>query len=186
MAKIPDDLITHISSEKFERYVESFISQLGHPLTNFQVLHNTKMKVYDGTYQIDVKATFEALGSDFVVLIECKHHNSPIKREVVELLYNRIKSTGSHKGMVFSTSKFQSGALEFAEAHGIALVRVIEGKFTYFTKSSDSQNYEPPPWADIPEFVGEFNYNENGNETTSYLQKGHMEPIQLFMFGVLK
>jgi restriction system protein len=186
MPKIPDNIITEISPRKFEILVKAFISELGHNLKKFQAYHDVKVKAHDGTYQIDVKATFEALGSDFIVLIECKHHKSSVKREVVEILYNRLQSSGSQKGMIFSTSKFQSGALKFAEAHGIALVRLIEGKFTYSTKSVDGPKHEPPPWANIPEYVGEFNYIENGRRTTSYLQKGYMEPLQLFIFGILK
>jgi hypothetical protein len=40
------------------------------------------------------------------------------------VLEQKLQSTGSQKGMIFSTSPFQSGAIEFATAHGIALVHV--------------------------------------------------------------
>jgi hypothetical protein len=42
---------------------------------------------------------------------------------------------------MFSTSHFQSGALEYAKTHGIALVFVTEGRLTIEHKSAD----ELPP-----------------------------------------
>src|SRR5262249_23447663 len=87
-------------------------------------------------YEIDVTARFKALG-DMLVLIECKHHKNPIKREVVQVLYDKLRALGAQKGMIFSTVKFQKGAIEFAQAHGIALVLVANGATMYVTKSFD-------------------------------------------------
>jgi len=68
--------------------------------------------------------------------------------------------------------------MKFANEHGIALIRIIEGKYTYFTKGVDSQNFEPPPWADIPKYVGEF----IDNNSITYLQKGYMDSLDEFLF----
>jgi restriction system protein len=51
---------------------------------------------------------------------------------------------------VFSTSGFQSGALEFAQTHGIATVQLADGRSSYFTKAY-GQEFEPPPW--LPRFA---------------------------------
>jgi restriction system protein len=47
--------------------------------------------------------------------------------------------------MIFSTSGFQKGALEYAAAHGIATITFIDGKSTYETRAMNSQPVEPPP-----------------------------------------
>ena len=41
---------------------------------------------------------------------------------------------GAHKGVLVATSAFQSGAIEFARTHGIALVTVTEGRFDFATR----------------------------------------------------
>jgi hypothetical protein len=49
----------------------------------------------------------------------------------------RSKASALTKAMV-STARFQSGALEFAKVHGIALVSVTEGRFTFETRAMGS------------------------------------------------
>ena len=93
------------------------------------------MKAHDGTYEIDIKATFGALGTEIVVLVECKRHKSSIKRDVVQVIHDKIYSLGAHKGIIFSTSSFQQGDIDYALEHGIATIQVIEGRLTYHTKA---------------------------------------------------
>jgi restriction system protein len=117
----------NISPERFEEEVEKLLRRSGIGLPEFKVQRLEKIQASDGVYEIDVTARFEVLGSSFLVLVECKHHKNPIKREVVQVLYDRIRAVGAHKGMIFSTASFQKGAVEFARAHKIALIKVIDG-----------------------------------------------------------
>ena len=95
-------------------------------LDNFVISHNEIVKAHDGDYQVDVYSEFTIFGgSKIKVLVECKQYNSPVKRERVELLYSRLQSTGAHKGILMTTAQFQSGALRFAEEHGITLIEVM-------------------------------------------------------------
>ena len=95
-------------------------------LDNFMISHNEIVKAHDGDYQVDVYSEFTIFGgSKIKVLVECKQYNSQVKRERVELLYSRLQSTGSHKGILMTTAQFQSGALRFAEKHGITLIEVM-------------------------------------------------------------
>ena len=55
--------------------------------------------------------------------------------------------------MVFATSGFQSGALEYAKVYGVATVTFVEGSFLYETKGAD-QNSPPPAWANLPLYAG--------------------------------
>ena len=142
-----------ISPTDFEILVKNWIEKCGDKLKSIDVRHNQNIKAHDSTYQIDVIAKFEALGADFIVLIECKKHNSPIPRTYVQLLHDNIRSIGAHKGMLFATTGFQSGAITYAKEHGIALIKISEGKASYETRSS-GVSLEPPPWADIPKHIG--------------------------------
>jgi len=107
---------------------------------NVEVKVRDRIKGEDGTYEFDATVRYEWGGMEFLIVVEAKRHAAPIKREVVQILRQKISSVGAHKGVLLSTSPFQSGALEFAKTHGIALVHVTEGRFTYMTKAAD-----PPP-----------------------------------------
>jgi restriction system protein len=161
----PPDYI-NLSPQEFELTVFDFLKDVGSKLEKFEIIHNSIESSHDGTYQIDIKANFEALGTNIKVIIECKKHNSPIKREVVQILRDKMQSLGAQKGIIFSTAKFQSGCIEYAEQHGIALVRIIEGKYSYETKSLDKTHVYYPP--DLPKYVGEFIYNVTETGYTQY------------------
>lgn len=177
--KTPENSNTEITPRDFEQLVREYLIQQGQPLKSFVATHDIKLKRTDGEYQIDVYAEFEYLGATFKVLVECKRHANKIKRETVQILHDKLRATGAQKGMLFSTSSFQEGAHIYAEANGIALIRVIEGRFTYFTKEEGSQQFVCPPWHDMPKYVGEL---RKGN-TTTYLQEGHFESLIYFLFG---
>jgi len=129
-----------MTPKEFEKLVRKFLIKKGAGIPTLEVLHDVKERVDEQEYQIDVKATYELLGGvQFVVLVECKHHKAPIKRDVVVILKDRLLETGSHKGIVFSTSPFQSGALEYGKRHGIALAQIIDGRANYLTKGQDKE-----------------------------------------------
>lgn len=117
-----------LSPEEFELGVKQLLESTAHGLQQFQTRHREVVRGVNGSYEIDVTARFRALDADFLVLVECKYGRKPITREVVQLVYDRVRSTGAHKGMVFATSHFQRGAIEYAQRHGIALVRVAKGE----------------------------------------------------------
>ena len=120
-----------LSPEEFERSVAEFLVGAGDGLTSFRVLHREHLSGPDGTYEVDVTARFEALGASFLVLVECKHQRRPVERDVVQVLRDRLSAVAAQKGILFSTSPFQSGAVQYAARHGIALVFVEDTRFTY-------------------------------------------------------
>jgi restriction system protein len=140
-----------LTPEEFERQVEHMLRRSGVGLRDFKVQRREKLAGADGVYEIDVTARFEALGADFLVLIECKHHRSPIKRDLVQVLRDRIQTIGAHKGMLFATTGYQRGALEYAAAHGIALVTIADGRASYHTRSRHGPVQYPPG---LPQYVG--------------------------------
>jgi len=140
-----------LTPQQFEIEVEQLLKKLGSgKLSDFMTNRLEVIQGADGEYEIDISVRFEALGGNFLVLVECKHHKNPIKRDVVQVLNDRVRSVGAQKGMIFSTAGFQRGAIEYAKQHGITLVKVADGKTSYFTRAEGPTIY--PEW--LPSYVG--------------------------------
>lgn len=129
-----------ITATEFEKFVAELLGATSLLLDNFKVTLHEVVSGVDGEYEFDATIRYELAGMEFLVLVECKRHKNPIKRELVQVLQQKVQSVGAHKGAMFSTVPYQSGALEFAKTHGIALVTVMEGRFTFEAKS-----VTPPP-----------------------------------------
>ncbi|HXQ68885.1 MAG TPA: restriction endonuclease [Pyrinomonadaceae bacterium] len=140
-----------LTPDQFEVAVKSLIKKSGFGLSHFSVQRLEKLKGSDGEYEIDVTARFRALGADFLVLVECKHYKHSVKRDVVQVLFDRLRAVGAHKGMIFSTAKFQNGAIKYAKVHGIALVQITDGQAAFASRSDDTSHLLP---ANVPEHVG--------------------------------
>lgn len=124
-----------MTPDEYEIGVRNVIAAKGETLSDFQVTLKEDMAGSDGEYEIDVVARFSILdGAEIVVLIECKHHKNPIKRELVQVLHSKLGSIGAHKAMMFTTAKYQRGAIEFAQEHGISLV-MFEKNIKYAVKA---------------------------------------------------
>jgi restriction system protein len=124
--------VSELTPERFEHQVKAWLESVAKPLEAFSAQHADSLTGADGEYAIDVTARFNALGgASFLLVVECKKHKNPIKREVVQVLHAKQQSLGAQKAMIFSTSSFQSGAIEYARKHGLALVQVISGQVIY-------------------------------------------------------
>ena len=123
-------------------------------LKEFNISHNKIIKASDGKYQIDVYAEFKAMGTIIKVLCECKKYKNRVGRDKVEILKSRLNSVGANKGILISTSDFQSGAIEFAKAHAITLIKVDNYNFEFISYSSGSNKIDN----DDPFFYAEKNW----------------------------
>ena len=147
-----------ITPGEFETFVAELLTAASPRVSRFRVEQHETIPGVDGTYDFDCTVRYELAGMEFLVLVEAKHHANPIKRELVQVLYQKVQSVGAHKGVMVSTAPYQRGALTFARTHGIALVTVTEGRFTFETRARD----QPPPLSredafnlyGIPTFVG--------------------------------
>lgn len=122
------DYVCSISPREFEEFCKELLKNYAaeEHLKDFNIEHDVKQEAPDGTYQLDILASFTALDVELKILCECKQYTSPVKRERVELLEGRLQSLGMHKGILLSTSGFQSGAIQYAKSHGIALIQVFD------------------------------------------------------------
>lgn len=145
--------LDQLSPIEFEALVKSWFEKVGNTLESFEVAHLETLPGADGEYAFDVTVRFRAFqGAQFLVLVECKKHKNPIKREIIQVLYDRLRSVGGHKGFVVATTSFQSGAVEYATQHGIALVQVVSGGVMYIRATADRERLPLPP--NIPRLVG--------------------------------
>ena len=147
-----EDPIT-LSPKEFELAVKGILDAAAGPLIRYESKHLEPLQGTDGEYAIDVTARFEALGADFLVLVECKQHKRKVERGDVQVLHSKVQSVGAQKGMLFSTAGFQAGAVAYADTHGIALVQIANGSSMWMTKSMGPPT-PPPPWVRLPTFVG--------------------------------
>jgi len=168
-----------VTPKEYEMQVVEWISQFGSDLNGFRVEHLVQLPGTGGEYEIDAVAEFSIFqGARIVVLVECKRYNRPVEREVVLSLISKLRDVGAHKAIIFSTSGFQRGALEYAAAKGIATITFIDGKSTYNTRSRFQLSVEPPPWINFPKYSGLFlSYHDNrlyssliGKESLDILQ----------------
>jgi restriction system protein len=129
----------YLTYEEFEIAVRNHIKAKGENLEGFEISPKREvLEGSDGEYEFDVVAKFTVFGeASILVLIECKKYSAtnPIKREKVQILYDKLRSVGGNKAMFFSTSKFQRGAIEYAQAHGISLVMFANNEITYAVKA---------------------------------------------------
>ncbi len=170
-----------ITSVQFELQVKRFMESTAGKLKDFQTVHRESMDGQDGTYEIDITARFKIFGADFLVLVECKNHKNHIKREHVQMLHAKQLSLSAQKAMLFATTPFQDGAVEYANQHGIALVQLASGETLYFTKSGN-----PAPLPDsLPSYVGWLiakHDRATDGVSHSLVAPGHPDALNKFLF----
>jgi restriction system protein len=155
--------------------VVRYLHSLKGTLTDFSVEHRPHVTGPDGEFELDALARFEALGAEFLVVVECKHHKSPVKRELVQVLRDRVRSLSAHKCMLFSTGGFQSGAIEYALSQKIALVHFTEGGPVYETKGYDQ------PIGPMKEYDAYFvSLNEKGDRVYHF---GNYSDVTAYLFA---
>jgi restriction system protein len=168
-----------------EQLVFDWLGEAGHGLEDFCVERRELVATPDGRYQIDVTARFRLLGLDFLLLVECKDHIRPVEREDVQVLADRKRATGAQKALLVATNGFQRGAVEYASVHGIALVRIVEGVFTYETRSAfQAGRPVPPPWANIQPFVGQLIYSEDTAIHVTVVERGGIKALADYLASV--
>ena len=129
----------NMSPTEFEQYTLFFLDKLfkERGIERYAIRHDVIKKGVDGNYQIDASVEFYVMGVKMLVLVECKHYKNPVEREQIQVLHDKIDSIGAHKGIFVTTSSYQSGAIQYAKKHGIALLAVVEGKLNYYVRSKD-------------------------------------------------
>jgi len=126
----------NLSPTEYEIAVKKVLSQQSGGLQDFVITHNEVLPAHDGEYEIDIVVRFTILGgAAMTVFVECKQHKRAIKRDLVLALDSKKGSLGAHKAITVSTATYQRGAIEYAKAHGISLIRLVDSKLNYAVKA---------------------------------------------------
>jgi restriction system protein len=142
-----------ISPKQFEELVCSWLAIGAQGLANLKVEHLRKVQGTGGEYAIDVAIEFTIFdGARMLILVECKHQKRPVEREQIMVLMAKVRDTGAQKGMIFSTSGFQKGALAYAQRYKIAAITVRDGRAVYSSKGFGPPFFVPSNKHDC--FVG--------------------------------
>jgi hypothetical protein len=111
----------------YEAFVASVVSdlKLSRDIRVFQqrefVGRHTGRKTF-----IDVSFEMDYSGFTVLFLVECKLYSRKVEVGDIEVFRTKIDDIGAHKGIVFSTIGFQSGAVQAAKAYGIGLARLSD------------------------------------------------------------
>lgn len=144
-----------ISPTEFEEQVLAWLQRsIGDESPPAKTTHQAIVTGPGGAYAVDILVELSILGgARLLVLVECKHHRRPVERDDVLALEAKIRDVGAHKGMLFSTSGFQSGAIKYSAERGIATVTVVSGQWLFETRGAERPP-PPPPWARLPRYAG--------------------------------
>jgi len=171
-----------ITPTEFEDQVHQWIISSLH-IAKSEVEHEATVHGGGGEYSIDILIRLMILGgANLNLYIECKHQIRPVERDEVIILEGKLRDTAAHKGMLFSTSGFQRGAIEYAAKHGIATISVIAGEWLYETKAIEPTP-SPPPWASIPRFAGERLSPTKRGLSTHTILSDNLDAINEFLTG---
>ncbi|MEV4055176.1 restriction endonuclease [Amycolatopsis sp. NPDC049688] len=179
-----------ITPDEFEGFVVGLLRSAEAEVDNLIVTSHEKIEVADGVYDFDATVRYEFAGMEFLILVEAKRHKNPVKRELVAVLYQKVVSVGAHKGVMISTAPYQSGAVKFAKSHGIALMTVTEGRFTFETKNASHgpsiSREEAVERFNLPVFVGHvYGIGENANSTNvTLLSEEYPRSVAELLLGV--
>lgn len=125
----------HFTPAAFELKVVEYLHSLDHRLKRLQVSRPTPGPWSDGEFDIEAVATFDAPGADLVVLVECKHRQHPIGRDLVRALADKLAASRTPHGMLCSTAPFDKAAVECGRLEGIALLHFTEDRPTVAVRS---------------------------------------------------
>ncbi len=151
-----EEYYNEMTPTAFEQYVLNGLKEqfVKNGVSDYSFEHNVVLNASDGSYQIDGLIKFSLLGVSYTTLVECKHYKAPIKREHIQILFDKLRAVDAQKGIFVTTSYFQSGAIKYASEHGIALISIIDGKLTYQARSEDWMlNPTIPPWVEIKLYI---------------------------------
>ena len=170
-------LSVKVTAEEYERQVVDWLREIEDAEFSYEVTHLEPLAGTSGEYVFDAVIRLNLLkGAEIIILVECKRHSRPLERKVVLELNSKLREVGAHKGMIFSTSGFQSGAIKYAAKNGIATIAFIDGSWTYETKSAGPR-MEPPSWIQFPKFAGWFYTAKDGGITANLVSSEYLEVL---------
>ena len=168
--------VLDMTPTEFEKHSLRVLTEQLQNIENCVFQHDKIIEVDDGNYQIDGYIEFELMGIKYKTLVECKHYKTSISREKVAVLYDKIRACGASKGVLVSSSNFQSGAVQYATKHGIALIQLTDADSIYETRSTFfKKNSFGPIKKKTSSYVGVMQTGDASKVFCSYLNNTESE-----------
>jgi len=171
------EAILDMSPTEFEKHSLRILTEQLRDIEGCIFQHDKIIEVDDGNYQIDGYIEFELMGIKYKTLVECKHYRTSISREKVAVLYDKIRACGANKGVLVSSSNFQSGAIQYASKHGIALIQLTDVDSIYETRAAFISNngFGPVKQQKMRSCVGIMQMGNASKVSCSYLNNRETE-----------
>lgn len=171
-----------VTPKEFEKQVLSWLELIA-KINSFSFKHRKNLSGVSGEYEFDGVVKLEIFGgAKIIILIECKRYSRPIEREKLLSFYSKLQEVGAHKGMFFSTSGFQSGAIKYAKDKRIACLTFVSGYFLYETRDYN-KNHRPPPWANVPKYSAILLEKKVDSISCNTIDKGHIKKLKDFIMN---
>ncbi|HHX8361433.1 TPA: restriction endonuclease [Vibrio alginolyticus] len=116
------------SGLEFELLVRAIYEQIlsQEDIKNIMVQHDVKKEGRSGQkHQVDLYWEFEVAQTVHRVAVECKEYKNPVQIGKIRDFYGVIEDLGNTSGVFVTTSKYQKGAITYAQSKGIQL-KIVE------------------------------------------------------------
>jgi hypothetical protein len=140
-------------------------------------------------HSVDLSYEFIVDGIKYLNIVECKHWNKKVTREVVKAFKSVRDDLRAHRAIMVTNHGYQSGAVEYAQKHGIALIKLtkqerevlhhFDGGYAGVQQALISEPQELNTGDEL-DLVGFFYPNDK--ELTEYLIKKYGVKFALFLF----
>lgn len=107
--------------EEYQDEVSVFLSQMGFDVTVDETIRGARAE-----HKIDVTARMSIAGLDQCWLIECKSWKRRVPKERVLTFLGVVEDIGADRGLLFSESGFQAGAIYAAQNTNITLTSLAD------------------------------------------------------------
>ena len=104
---------------------EHFVQKLYEDDPNLTTKHNVTLIGKSGAKrQIDVLVTQKTKMTTMTTIVECKRWKQKVNRGIIDIVSSAIEDLNANKGVVFTTSGYEEGAIEYAKYKNIDIFLV--------------------------------------------------------------
>ena len=120
--------------EEYQDSVAVFLSQMGFDVKNDETIRGARAE-----HKIDVTARMSIAGVDQCWLIECKSWKRRVPKERVLTFRGVVEDAGADRGLLFSESGFQAGAIYAAQNTNVTLTSLAEFEHNFPAEVSSAK-----------------------------------------------
>ncbi|WP_279635855.1 restriction endonuclease [Kitasatospora cheerisanensis] len=120
--------------QKYQQEVSSFLSELGFDTRVDETIEGARAQ-----HDIDVAARMSIAGVDILWLVECKAWGRRVPKERILTLQGIVDDIGADRGLVFSESGFQAGAIRVTRNTNITLTSLEDFRLNFQDEVSSTK-----------------------------------------------